>query len=95
MPTRIIEFAGAVARTDGLPVYPGTGTPQPALTATATSAQGAAFASGTSMVLVQSDEAVYIKIGTDPTATTNDIRLPANGEKEFTVLPGEKVAVRT
>lgn len=95
MATRIIEFSGDVDGTDGLPVYPGTGSPQAALTATGTSAQGAVFASGTSLVLVQSDEAVYVKIGINPTATTNDIRLPANGEKDFRVGPGERVAVRT
>ena len=49
------------------------------------------------MVLVQSDEAVYVAIGTNPTATVNDYRLQAGGEQYFSIIPGAsmKVAVRT
>jgi hypothetical protein len=49
------------------------------------------------MVCVQSDEAVYLAFGTNPTATTNGYRLQAGGEQFFTVDVGKswKVAVRT
>lgn len=96
MPTRILEFSGStVARTDGLPVYPQEWTAQAAMTATGTSAQSSAFASGTCMVEVESDEQIYVKIGANPTATTNDMRIPAGGSRTFTVTAGNKVAIRT
>jgi len=96
MATRIIEYGGS-DRIDRLPIVPETSqlTVQAALTATTTSAQSAAFANGTGTVCVQSDEAVYVAFGTDPTATTNDYRIPAGSEQFFTVKPGQKVAVRT
>ena len=95
MPTRIIEFGGS-DRTDDLPVVPARQyvTAQTALTATATSAQGAIVNAATTLVCVQSDEAVYIRFGSNPTATVNDYRIPAAGEQFFSVGPGDRVAVR-
>lgn len=96
MATRILECGGTiVARTDGLPVYPQEWTAQAAMTATGTSAQSAAFASGTNLVVIDTDEQVYVKIGNNPTATTNDLRIPAGQRQEFTVTAGNKVAIRT
>lgn len=94
MATRIIEFEFS-ARADGLPVVPRKITAQTALTATGTSAQSAAVGLLSRLVLVQSDEAVYVAIGTNPTATTNDYRIVAGGEQFFEIAPSEKVAVRT
>ncbi len=96
MATRIIEYGGA-DRSDGLPVVPSRQkvTAQAAMTATAVSQQSAAFAQGTTLVLVQSDEQVYVSFGESPTATTNDYRIAAGGEQFFSVKDGHKVAIRT
>ena len=98
MATRIIEYGGK-DRADTFPVVPATQkiTSQAALTATATSAQSVAVNASTSIVLVQSDEAVYVALGTNPTATTNDYRLQVGGEQYFSVPPNGawKIAVRT
>jgi hypothetical protein len=96
MATRIIEY-GASASV--LPLVPAVNkvTAQSALTATGTSQQSSAVQVGTAIVLVQSDEAVYVAFGTNPTATTNDYRLQAGTEQFFAVPPGQswKAAVRT
>jgi hypothetical protein len=94
MATRIIEY-GQPSRGDGLPILPRANVVQSALTATGTSQQSTAFSDGTSFVMVQSDEAVYVKVGVNPTATTNDYRIQANGEQVFPAGLGEKAAVRT
>jgi hypothetical protein len=96
MATRIIEYGGA-DRSDRLQAVPASQrvTSQTALTATGTSQQSAAFSVGVSLICVQSDEAVYVLIGSNPTATTNDYRIAAGSEQFFTVKAGDKVAVRT
>lgn len=93
MATRIIEYGGD--RPDGFPVVPESITVQTALVATGTSAQSAALSAGTVIALVQSDEAVYVAMGTNPTATANDYRIQAGGEQFFAVRPGWKIAIRT
>jgi hypothetical protein len=99
MATRIIEYAEVGLRGDAIPVVPTRRgyTEQSALTANGTSQQSLAVADTTRMVCVQSDEAVYLAFGTNPTATTNGYRLQAGGEQFFTVDVGKswKVAVRT
>ena len=99
MATRIIEFGGSGLLGEAFPVVPADQriTSQTALTATGTSAQSAAVAAGTACVCVQSDEAVYVLFGTNPTATTNDYRIQAAGEQFFSIPIGQsyKVAVRT
>jgi hypothetical protein len=98
MATRIIEYQ-EVARRDPFPLVPEENklTAQTAITATGTSAQSSAFAASTRIVCVQSDEAVYVAFGTNPTATANDYRLQAGGENFFAVARGQswKVAVKT
>jgi len=98
MATRIIEFGGGPINRN-MPIVPASQrvTSQAAITATGTSAQSSAVDAATSVVLVQSDEAVYVLLGTNPTATTNDYRIAAGGEQYFDVPPGKswKVAVRT
>lgn len=98
MATRIIEFGG----TGPLHVFPVVPAgqfeaKQAAITATATSAQSAAFNASTGLICVQSDEAVYVEINANPTATTDSYRIQANGEQWFSVPPNAswKVAVRT
>jgi len=96
MATRIIEYGGRGMASDFAVVPSNQRTAsQAAITATGTSAQSSAFNTGTSIVCVQSDEAVYVLFGSNPTATTNDYRLQAGGEQFFAVSPGWKVAVRT
>jgi hypothetical protein len=96
MATRIIEYGSSASV---LPLVPAVNkvVAQSALTATGTSQQSSAAQAGTAIVLVQSDEAVYVAFGTNPTATTNDYRLQAGGEQFFAVPPGQswKAAVRT
>jgi hypothetical protein len=96
MATRIIEY-GDKRRTDNFPVVPTTTrvTAQTPIVATGTSAQSSAFNAATNTVLIQSDEAVYVAFGANPTATTSDYRIQAGGEQFFDVAAGQKVAVRT
>jgi hypothetical protein len=98
MATRIIEYGGR-ARHGDYPVIPASQklVAQAAITASATPASSSAFDARTSIVCVQSDEAVYISFGASPTATTNDYRIQAAGEQFFEVQPGQSwmVSVRT
>lgn len=99
MATRFIEFGGTGRLGPDYAVVPGDQyvLSQTPITATGTSAQSAAAAAGTALILVQSDEAVYVAWGTNPTATTSDYRLQAGGEQYFSITPNAswKVAVRT
>jgi hypothetical protein len=95
MATRIIEYNSKDVR---MPVIDTMSvTEQTPLTATGTSAQSAALNAATNLVCVQSDEAVYVKLGESPIATTACYRLQAGGEQFFRVPQGAayKVAVRT
>lgn len=60
-----------------------------------TSTQSAAFGSTTSFVEVVSDADCHYVVGTNPTATTNAIKLMAGVSKFFGVEPGQKLAVVT
>ena len=99
MATRILEYGGTGRLGYSYAVVPHDEyvTSQSAITATGTSAQSAAVNAGTGLVLVQSDEAVYVALGTNPLATTNDYRIQAGQEQYFSVVPNAswKVAVRT
>jgi hypothetical protein len=99
MATRILEYGGTGRLGSAYSVVPDDEfvTVQTPITATSTSAQSAAVNAATAMVLVQSDEAVYVATGTNPTATTSNYRIQAGGEQYFSVVPnaGWKVAVRT
>lgn len=96
MATRIIEYGGA-DRVDRLEIVPATQkiVEQAAMTATGTSAQSAAVNDATSCVCIQADEAVYVALATNPTATTNSYRIQAGGQDFFSVNKGWKVAIRT
>lgn len=94
MATRIHE--GSTALNDGeIPIALHPMTSQAAITATASSQQSAAFASTTEIVIVDTDEAIHILVGKDPTATTANLKIAAGGRYEFGVPRGEgyKVAV--
>lgn len=92
MATRIIEYGGA-QRTDDLQVIPIALVAQTPLTAGASSIQSDAAGSGTNMVCVDSDEAVHVNIGPNPTATASDKKIAAGDYRFFQVLPGYKVAI--
>lgn len=92
MATRIIECS---ARTAGLPIYPPVLREQTAMTAGAVSAQSAAFGAGTEIVIVDTDEAIHVRVGNDPTAATTSMKISAVSRAEFDVREGEKVAIRT
>ena len=94
MPTRIHEYGG-VDRNDGLPIVPMNVRSQAAMTATGTSAQSAAIGLDCDFICVQSDEAIYVARGSNPTATTDNYRIQAGGEQFFDMVPGYKIAIRT
>jgi hypothetical protein len=60
------------------------------------SGSSAAVASGfgnyVQVVRVVADAACHVALGTNPTATVNDMLLPANAAEYFSVSPGEKLA---
>jgi hypothetical protein len=96
MATRIIEYGGGPCNV-GMQLVPVSQrvTAQSAMTATGTSAQSSAFAVATSIVCIQSDEAIKVSFGSSPTATDNDYKIVAGGEQFFDVRPGWKVAIKT
>lgn len=51
-----------------------------------------AVGAGTNMVRVVLTTAGHIAIGASPTATTNDVYLPANVVEYFIITPGHKVS---
>jgi hypothetical protein len=76
-----------------VPVEPGI--TQEAVTTSGTSAQSAAFNAQASMIAIATPaaQAVCCLFGSNPTATTSHLRLPANGLYFFRVSPGQKVAL--
>lgn len=65
------------------------------VTVSAASAQSAAFGANTSMVRISCDTTVSAVFGANPTATTANMRLPANVPEYFRVQAGAKVAFIT
>lgn len=57
-----------------------------------TSAQSSAFNAGTNLVRIMTEVDVYIAFGSNPTATTSDIKMLADTAEYFAVSPGDKVA---
>lgn len=68
---------------------------QTPITSGGASAQSAAFNGATRMIRIHTDGIISIAIGSNPTASTNTMRLAANQTEYFGVKPGEKVAVIT
>ena len=63
------------------------------VTSSGTSAQSAAFADNIYYVRVVADAACHIEFGSNPTATTSKVYVPADDIEYFKVSHGEKVAV--
>lgn len=57
-----------------------------------TSAQSAAFAASTSVIGIISGDAFHYVVGSNPTATTNAIKVPANTLIYIGVTGGQKIA---
>lgn len=95
MATRIIEFSGSFSGGGYAPCLPSVAdVVQTAITASGTSQQSAAFATGSGIVVIDSDEKVHIAFGTNPTATTAYLSIAAGAQKEFNLTgAGQKVAV--
>ena len=64
------------------------------VTTSASSAQSAAFNANTRLIAISTPaaQAVSVLFGDNPTATTSNIRLPANNMFFFGVKPGQKIA---
>jgi len=94
--TRILEFRSLVGNFGEKPIAPMNLllVRQPALTATGAPQSSGEFTADTTLVCVQSDEAVYVAFGTDQEATADDYRIPAGGELFAFVKPGWKASVR-
>lgn len=60
-----------------------------------TSAQSSAFNTNTRFVQLHTDAICSIAFGSNPTATTSNMRLPADSTIYFAVKPGDKVAAIT
>ncbi|UMO75994.1 hypothetical protein [Planktothrix phage Pra-JY27] len=63
-----------------------------AVTTSGTSAQSAAFGTQTRMVRLCATQAVYFRVGQNPTAINTDTLLPANTVERVAVKPGWRVA---
>lgn len=60
-----------------------------------TSAQSSAFSAKTRFIQVHTDSICSIAVGASPTATTSNMRLPADATFYFAVQPGDKLAAIT
>lgn len=91
----VTEFLGADEKTNVLvPAGKADGmVHQTPINITGTSAQSAGFGQGTRLIRVHTDAICSISYGTNPTATTNHLRLSAGQTEYFAVIPGSKIAV--
>jgi hypothetical protein len=74
-----------------IPVPKEPGTDQTPVTFS-TSAQSAAFASGTVCVRIVGSAAFHYVVGANPTATTSHMKHPADTPLDIGVTPGQKIA---
>lgn len=65
------------------------------ITSAATSSQTSAFNVNANWIRVHTDGIVSIEIGSNPTATTDSMRLAAGQTEYFCIVPGHKLAVIT
>lgn len=57
------------------------------------SAQSVAFANATTKVRVQAGGVCHVAVGSNPTATTSNMRMAIDQTEYFGVNPGDKIAV--
>jgi hypothetical protein len=58
----------------------------------ASSAQSSAVITGSGLIRISTTAHAHIRFGTNPTATEEDLMLPANHVEIFTFVSGQKVA---
>jgi len=75
-----------------IPVPYEPGTDQSPVTYSTTT-QSAAFGTRTHFITIISDAAFHYVVGTNPTATTNAIKVPADTARDIGVKAGQKIAV--
>lgn len=90
----VSEFPNAMAQVGSTSpqVLPQPAITDQAVTISGTSAQSSAFNAGTHAVLLTCDSGCSIVFGSNPTATTSNVLLPADTPTPFVVVPGQKVA---
>lgn len=88
----ISEYGGIVHQGGVVPALSEPGITSQAITFT-TSTQSAAFNANSRVIRIVSDTPCYLKFGSNPTATNDDIYLPAGQLDHFFIQPGDKVAV--
>lgn len=95
MATRILEYTGEYSKGDNPPHLPSVcDVVQSPLTASGVSQQSSAFAVGTTLVVIDTDQKIHVAFGDNPTATTSFLAIPAGGYREFNLTgTGQKVAV--
>lgn len=86
----IREYSG-LARSGSAQTVQEPGTDQTPVTFT-TSQQSAAFAAGTTVIGIISDAAFHYVVGSNPTATTNALRVPADTLVFVGVAATQKIA---
>lgn len=92
---QLTEFDRLPIDPSGKVVYVGAmpPTPTPQLIIFTTSLQSSALSSTTNFIRIQCDSATNIKVGSNPTATSVDYRIPAGGvDWIFITTRGSKVA---
>jgi hypothetical protein len=57
-----------------------------------TSAQSSVIITGSGLVRIATTTSTHVKFGTNPTATTEDVLVPANHVEVFVFKSGEKIA---
>lgn len=82
----------SASESQGIPVAQEPGTDQTPVTYT-TSAQSSVFANSTRYIVITSSAAFHYVTGSNPTATTNHLRVPADQLWCIGVTPGDKLAV--
>ncbi len=92
MATLWIREYSSLARRGSVAAAMEPGLDQSAVTFT-TSQQSAAFAAGTTFVAMIGSAAFHYVVGSNPTATTNALKVPADTLVHIGVTAGQKVAV--
>lgn len=92
----VTEFSTvAVTPVDGrlMPVGQKPGVANQAITVTGSSQQSALFNAEARLVRLHAQVACHIAVGSNPTATTNSMRLAEGQTEYFGVVPGHRLAV--
>lgn len=89
----ISEFSEILMRGPGVAIARMPPVVEQTPVAIGTVASSAVFGAATCFIRVHVDAICSIAIGSDPVATTNNMRLAANQTEYFAVTPGDKISV--